>query len=271
MNANSGFLRRYTLIFLVMGLLPLLATAQEPSAEEIVKNCYYKYAGDDQRSGLIAIVRDAKGNEKNYDFIRLWKDYGGKDGLIDKVIIYTLTPIVNKDIAFMRWGYTPQSGKEADQWVYLPETRMIRRIARRDPENGDWGLNDDELRIRKLDEDNHSYLGVQVFEGKQFYVVESRPKSDRVYSKRIAWYSKTGNWDTCAEGRLDFFDKKDELVKTQYTTWDQVNGAWIWRTVVVKNVQTNTTVIYKMKDVEVNVGLEDSDFTQRALKRGYRP
>ena len=256
---------------LFVSSLPSLALSEELKAEEVVGHCYYKYAGKDQRSGLMAKVRDAKGKEKTYDFIRLWKNYeGDRDGLVDKVVIFTLTPLASKGITFMRWGYTAESGREADQWVYLPETRMIRRIARRDPSNGDWGLNDEELRIRDLHEDDHRYLGEKHLDGQAYYVVESRPKSDPVYSKRIAWYLKTGDWKTCVEGRLDFYDKSGELVKTQLTTWDHIDGAWVWRTVMVKNMLTNAIVTYEMKDVEVNVGLRDSDFSQRALKRGYR-
>ena len=258
-------------LMLFTGLLPCVLAAQEVTAHKVVTHCYYKYAGEDQRSGLIAIVRDAKGVEKRYEFIRLWKNYeGDKAGLDEKVIIYTLTPLVNKGVVFMRWGYTLESRKEADQWVYLPETRMTRRIARRDPANGDWGLNDDELRIRHIDEDNHSYLGIKTLERQQYYVVESRPKSDPMYSKRVAWYLKTDDWETCVEGRLDFYDKSGKLVKTQYTTWDRFDKAWVWRKVVVKNLQTKATVIYEMTDVEINVGLKESDFSQRALKKRYR-
>ena len=243
----------------------------ELSAKEIVKNCYYKDAGKDQRSELVAILRNKDGSEKRYEFARLWKDYTGESDLVDKVIIFTLKPLVNKDIAFMRWGYTIESNKKAEQWVYLPETRLTRRLAKRDPKNGDWGLNDDELRIRNMDEDDHTYLGVHTYEKREFYVVESRPKLDPIYSKRVAWYHKTDNWDTCVEGRLDYYDKQGKLVKKQFTKWDKIDDAWIWRSVVVKNAQTKSTVIYKMKDIEVNVGLDDSVFSKRTLERGYRP
>lgn len=249
-----------------------ICVAAEPTVEEVVKNCYYKYAGDDQRSVMTAILRDQNGDEQNYEFVRVWKDYSGEGDLVDKVVIYTLKPLSQRDIAFMRWGYTLDSGKEAEQWVYLPETRMVRRLVKRDPEkNGDWGLNDEELRIRGYEEDEHTYLGVKVFEQKQFYVVESQPKSsDPEYSKLVYWYRKTDDWDSCVEGRRDYYDNQGLLAKSQFTKWDKIGDAWIWRSAVVKNAKTNTTVVYKMRDVEVNVGLDDSDFSKRSLKLGHR-
>lgn len=261
---------RSSMIFSMFTALLMPLASAEPSIEEVINNCYYKNAGKDQRSELIAILRSDDGSEKRYEFARLWKDYTGDGDLVDKVVIFTLKPLSSKDIAFMRWGYTIESNRKAEQWVYLPETRMTRRLAKRDPENGDWGLNDDELRIRNIDEDIHTYLGVKTYDKKDFYVVESQPKSDPIYSKRIAWYHKTDSWDTCVEGRLDYYDKQGELVKRQFTKWDKIDDAWIWRSVVVKNAQTKSTVIYRMKDIEVNVGLDDSVFSKRSLERGYR-
>lgn len=263
-------LTRSTQISAMLTALLAPSVSAELTAEDVVNHCYYKDAGKDQRSELVAILRSEDGTEKRYKFARLWKDYVGEGDLVDKVIIFTLRPLSSKDIAFMRWGYTIESKRKAEQWVYLPETRMTRRLAKRDPENGDWGLNDDELRIRNIDEDIHTYLGVQTYEKKEFYVVESQPKSDPIYSKRVAWYYKTDSWDTCVEGRLDYYDKQGKLVKKQFTKWDKIDDAWIWRSVVVKNAQTKSTVIYKMKDIEVNVGLDDSVFSKRTLERGYR-
>lgn len=51
----------------------------------------------------------------------------------------------------------------------------------------------------------------------------------------------------------------------------RVKDAWVWRTVVVRNSRNAVSAVYDMRNVEVNVGLSDDDFTQRTLKLGDRP
>ncbi len=102
-------------------VIPLLALGQRDEASydpiAIVKQCYYKYQGDDQRSLLTASLTGENGKKTKYEFVRLWKDFGGKNGIVDKVILFSLFPPDNEGVSFMRWGYTNDSDKLADQWV----------------------------------------------------------------------------------------------------------------------------------------------------------
>jgi len=131
------------------------ASAATPSATEIVSHCYYKYAGDDQRSRLTITFSNHNGNVGKTEYRRMWTQSDGKGGVLDKVILFTESPTASRGVNFMRWGYPAKSGKPADQWVYLPEMHMMRRISQRDPNNMDWGYTDEDLRIRDLDEDDH--------------------------------------------------------------------------------------------------------------------
>ncbi len=247
------------------------ASAAEPSATEIVQHCYYKYAGDDQRSRLRITLNDPAGKKISTEFTRLWKDYKGQDGIIDKTILYMTYPPDSRGLNFMRWSYASE-GKVPDQWVYLPETRMARRISQRDPGNMDWGYTDEDLRIRALDEDVHRYLGATSQESQQYYLVESTPKGNSSYGRRVSWFSKTPDWEDCVESRVDYYDKQGTLIKKQTVRWQKIKGAWVWKTAVAQNMLNKATVVYDMEQVEVNTGLKDDDFNQRALRQeGVRP
>ncbi len=256
-------------LFLMAGAVA--AKAAEPSATEIVQHCYYKYAGDDQRSRLRITLNDPAGKKISTQFTRLWKDYKGQDGLVDKTILYMTYPPDSRGLNFMRWSYISE-GKVPDQWVYLPETRMARRISQRDPENMDWGYTDEDLRIRALDEDVHRYLGATSQENQQYYLVESTPKGNSSYSRRVSWFSKTPDWEDCVESRVDYYNKQGTLIKKQTVRWQKIKNAWLWKTAVAQNMLSNATVVYDMEQVEINVGLKDDDFNQRTLRQeGARP
>ncbi|MEQ6340886.1 MAG: outer membrane lipoprotein-sorting protein [Gammaproteobacteria bacterium] len=242
------------------------ASAAEPTPSEIVQHCYYKYAGDDQRSQLRITLNDPVGKKISNEFTRLWKDYKGQNGLVDKTILYMTYPPDSRGLNFMRWSYVSES-KVPDQWVYLPELRMARRISQRDPENMDWGYTDEDLRIRTLDEDAHRYLGTISQESQQYYLVESTPKGNSSYSRRVSWFSKTLDWEDCVESRVDYYDKQNTLIKKQTVRWQKIKGAWAWKTAVAQNMLSKATVVYDMEQVEVNVGLKDDDFNQRALRQ----
>ncbi|MBL1259787.1 MAG: outer membrane lipoprotein-sorting protein [Thiotrichaceae bacterium] len=255
---------------------PFVIAAEAPgrvtqalSGAEIVEHCYYKNGGEDQRSRLLVTNTLTNGRKVFSEYIRLWKSYGGQDGIVDKVVLYTASAH-NKGLAFMRWGYTNGSDRLADQWVYLPEMRIVKRISKRSPEEMDWGFSDDDLRVRDIDEDEYRFVEERTVEGKAFYIVESIPKHDPVYGKRISWFSKGKDWEHCLESRVDYFDKEMKMVKKQLITWRKIKGAWVWETGIVKNFRTDSTIVYDARDIEVNVGLKGREFSTRALARGYR-
>lgn len=245
------------------------ASADELSGENIVNRCYYKYAGEDQRSRLLIVLGDANGNYSKGEYRRLWKNYHGRDGIADKVMLFTELPTEMRGVNFMRWDYAAAGGKAADQWVYLPETNMVRRVSQRDPKNMDWGYIDEDLRIRALDLDTHRFAKIAQRDGEEFYVVESVPRGNSAYSKRVTHFNKAANWEDCTPRQVDYYAKNGELLKQEVITWKKIKNAWVWESATVHNVQTGVSATYQMLDVEVNVSLPDAVFSERQLRRGY--
>jgi len=260
--------RALALGLLLAGLVPL-AGGDELSGDEIVKHCNYKYAGDDQRSRLVIVLTDKDGKEARSEYLRLWKNYHGKDGIADKVILFGESPLDIRGVNFMRWGYTAKSGKLADQWVYLREMNRVRRVSQRDPNNMDWGYTDEDLRIRDLEEDEHRFLEIAHSDGQDFYVVESIPRHESTYGRLVTRFSKGAGWEDCAPQQVDYYDKNGELIKQQFITWRVMDGAWVWDSAVMSNVRTNISATYYMQNIEINVGLPDRIFSERQLRRGY--
>ena len=253
----------------VLALAPLAAQA-EVTAEEVVKNCYYKYAGDDQRSQMTIALKDVGGTPQVSEYLRLWKNYDGKKGLVDKVVLFTESPATSKGLAFMRWGYSFEESKQPEMWIYIPDLGKVRRLSPRDPTDKAWVIKDEDLRVRESMEDSLNYLGVKEEEGVSYYVVEFTPKEDPVYNKRVIWFEQAADWDACVQKRTDFYDKDDRMVKQQFIDWEKIGDAWTWKRVAIESVGNDAYIHYDMKNVEVNVGLDDGVFSKRIMKRGYR-
>jgi len=268
---RSAFLLCAGTVF--VATVPSYAFAQQVTGQEVVKNCDYKYPGDDQRTKLTIVLKDKDGNERRNEYLRLWKDYKGKDNIREKMVLFTQYPPDAKGAAFMRWAFTAAEDKNADQWIYLPVLKKTRRVSIRDP--GDSFLGSDltyaDISGRALDQDEHKLVKVEQRGGQEFYVVESVPKeSNPLYSKRVSWFTKTPDWSGCAKVGVLYYDTKGNLLKKQSLTWQKVDNAWLWKRVEVENVQTNHSSVFVTDDPEVNVGLDDGIFTERTLRRGYR-
>lgn len=257
-------------------VVPQVYAAQDGAGtvtgEDVVKNCDYKNPGNDQRSKLAIILKDSSGSERKNVYLRLWKDYKGAEGVADKMILFTEYPPDAQGSAFMRWAFTRESDKNADQWIYLPALRKIRRVSIRDP--GDSFLGSDltyaDISGRAWDEDEHKLLRTESANSNEFYVVESTPKEKSpLYSKRLSWFLKTPAWEGCIKARVDYYDKRGDLLKRQNLRWQKVGPAWVWDKVVVQNVQTLHSSLFEVTNVEINVGLQDSLFAERTLEKGY--
>lgn len=262
------------LVLALLAVVPFVFAQASISGEEIVQQCNYKNPGDDQRSKLSITLKDRAGNERKSVYLRLWKDYKGADSIADKMVLFTEYPADAVGTGFMRWAFTDEAEKNADQWIYLPELRKTRRVSIRDP--GDSFLGSDltyaDISGRALEQDEHRFVKLEEKDGRQLYVVESLPKeSNPLYSKRVSWFTKTANWDECVKVGVVYYDKKGQTLKQQSLSWQKVNGAWMWKRVEVRNVQTGTSSLFEVDNAEVNVGLDDEIFTERTLKRGYKP
>jgi hypothetical protein len=120
---------------------------------------------------------------------------------------------------------------------------------------------------RRLDEDVHTLMGEGQLNNIPCYVVQSVPKEkNSIYSKRVSCISKK-DWLTL---KIDYYDRKGDLLKTQNIDWQEKNGFHIYKQMAVKNVQTGHSTIFAISDLKLDNGLRDDELTERALKTGLR-
>ncbi len=244
------------------------------SAKKIVTKCGIKNSGLDQRSRLTVILQNPQqGTEKKSVYLRYWKSYGDDDEVFDKMLLFTEYPPDAVGSSFMRVAYELESEKKADQWIYLPLLKKIRRVTIRDP--GDSFLNSDlsyaDVAQRSVDADHHDFIGMKKVNEMEFYQVTSIPAGDDdLYDKRVQWFLKGEGWKDCVTSRIDYFSKEGALKKVQFIKWQQVDEVWVWDRVLVRNMLNGRISIFVVSDVEVNVGLDDGIFSARTLRAGPR-
>lgn len=272
------------LLFFVLLCFPLLHFADVPGdapvpahkqldGKDLFQYCISKFPGEDQRSRFKVLLRDAKGNIKQSEYLRIWKDFKGQEGVADKMILFTTFPPEAKGSAFMRVTYVSAVKKNVDQWIYLPVLKKIRRVSIRN--QSDSFLNSNltyaDVDSRALAYDVHEYKGVRNVKGKEFHVVESIPREDNPqYSKRVFWFAKgdAEDWSECVNVRIDYYALDKKLLKEQFIKWQRIENAWVWDRVLVRNVRTKTVSRFEVSGVKINTGLKSALFSERTLFQG---
>lgn len=254
--------------------LPSVQAASTSDPYEIVSRCGSKNPGIDQRSRLTITLLDSEGNKRKSVYLRLWKDYTGSRKLSEKMVLFTEYPPEARGTAFMRWAYHGNSAQNAQQWIYLPVLKKIRRVTVRDLNESFLGsdLTFGDITPREVRQDRHQF--VKLHKGRnrnQFYIIKSVPQEkNSQYGYKVNIFLKAANWDECRLVRTDYYDRRNELLKRQFLKWQHVKDAWVWSKVQVENVQTVHTSIFEVDNVEVDVGLGDNVFTERTLKLTYK-
>ncbi len=106
----------------------------------------------------------------------------------------------------------------------------------------------------------------QTFPGVQAVSTERYPVDPRSgYTRQIVWY----DLDEYRPLRIDYYDRKDDLLKTlTYEGYQQYLGQY-WRADAMHmvNHQNGKSTILTFSDYEFRVGLTDRDFDQNSLRR----
>jgi len=264
------------LYIFILTFTPTFASANPINTNEnvtdIIQHCYYKNQGSDQRATLKIILKNKEGKVQQGEYLRLWKDYRGDGQLEDKSVLYTLSPIEQAGVNFLRWSYISSAKLPPEQWVYLPELRIVRRVAQRDPRDMAWGLTDDDLRIRDIEEDQHRLISSQQTKQGTIYLVETKPLSaESVYQKWHTRYLKQHDWSDCRPIETVYYSKFSKTKsKTVTFTWLVIDDVWVWDEVKIIDKKTNAEVIYRTIEAKVNTEIKDSQFKERQLKRAPR-
>ena len=243
------------------------ATEQTPTAEEkglkIAQDVKSRDLGwGDSQSELVMILRNKKGSEVVREMRNKSLEVEG-DG--DKGLTIFDTPIDVKGTVFLSFSHI--DGQD-DQWLYLPALKRVKRIASRNKSGPFLGSEFafEDLSSFEVEKNTYLYLRDETLDGNDTYVIEMRPLDKYSgYTRMVGWFDKAHY----RMRKIDFYDRRDTLLKTLKTKDYQLYKDKYWRAgqSFMVNHKTGKSTDIQIKNLRFKVGLSDSDFNENRLQR----
>ena len=156
--------------------------------------------------------------------------------------------------------------KKNKQWLYLPSIKRVKRINSRNQAVSFMGSEFyyEDLASQELEKYNHILLRSENYQGRSCFLIERVP-TDKYsgYSKLHVWLDKQYR----APLKIDYFDRKGELLKTAIFSNYRKHGKW-WRQnkIIMSNHQTSKESIIVWTDQKLEKDYKPKDFSKRNLK-----
>lgn len=241
------------------------------SAREIMEKVNERDDGDRSISEMEMILIDKKGKKR----VRKIKTYSREIGKDTQSLMFFLTPADVKNTGFLTFDYD-ESGKDDDQWLYLPALRKTKRIAAGDKSGSFMGsdLNYSDMTSPDLDLYDYTLMKETEVKGKKVWQIKAVPKND-------------DEVETSGYIKSVIFIRQDNFMMTRAVRWvykkkrnkyfdarkiEQIDGIWISTELHVTTKSGKTTLhktILKQNNIKFNQQEVNEDlFTIRRLEKG---
>lgn len=155
-----------------------------------------------------------------------------------------------------------------DQWLFLPALKRVKRISSTNKSGPFVGSEFafEDFTATELNKYSYKWLRSEACGEMTCDVVERYPRYENSgYTKQLAWIDQS----VYQVRQLDFYDRKDSLLKTlelkNYREYE--TGIWRAHTFSMKNHQTGKSTELIYSDYQFKTGLNENDFVKGILKR----
>jgi len=258
-------LRRVAMGFLLALLLSISTSAQD--ARQIVKNSLdvVKVSSFEALSTLT--ITDAKGNT------RVRKSAMASMSLpngTEKRIIKFTSPADVSGTGILIFDYPEKSD---DMWIYLPALRKTRRIVSKEKSKSFMGseFSNANMTAPGLDDFTYTLLGIEEYQGKSCYMIESRPLNSDLedeygYLKSVSWIDE----NTYLVYQIHYADFDGDLFKTisnsDFKELDKERGRYMVTGMKALNHQNKRSSEMRMEQIAV-ADTDPSYFTVTYLEK----
>jgi len=182
----------------------------------------------------------------------------------DKTLIIFDNPRDVKGTAFLSHTHKLRSD---DQWLYLPALKRVKRISSSNKSGPFMGSEFayEDIASQELAKYTYRYTGDEKYDKRDHFIVERTPTDPKSgYARQMVWFDKLEYrvW------KIDFYDRKNELLKTlTYQGYKQyLKKYWRADQMDMINHQTGKSTTLKFTDYKFAIGTSDMDFTPNRLK-----
>ena len=239
------------------------ALANAEKGLEIAKEVKARDRGwGDSQSDMLMILRNKKGQEVVRE-MRSKSLEVENDG--DKALTIFDTPPNVKGTTFLSFSHIDIAD---DQWIFLPATKRVKRIASRNKSGPFLGSEFafEDLSSFEVEKFTYDYLRDEELNGEQMFVVEMRP-TDKYsgYTRTVVWIDQ----EHYRVHKIDFYDRRDTLLKTLTISDYKLYQDKFWRAdrQSMINHKTGKSTDLEIRNLEFDVGLSDADFNENRMQR----
>ena len=251
------------ILFVLFAPGTILAEAGGLTVEEIVRktNEAAYYAGKDGRAGVSMEIKDKQGRTREREFVILRKN---KEGLKQLFYVYFQRPADVRKMSFLVWKNVE---KDDDRWLYLPSLDLVKRIAAGDKRTSFAGSDFfyEDISGRSVFGDTHSLEK----ETEEYYILKNIPKDpDSVeFSNFVMKIDK----NTFIPEKVEYFNRQGKLYR-EYEALEtkEIQGYPTVIHSVMRDLESGSETSIEFKNTEYDIGLDDSIFTERYLRRPPR-
>jgi len=241
------------------------------TGREIMEKVNARDTGDRTISEMEMILINKKGKKR----VRKLKTYGLEKGQDSLSLMFFLSPADVRNTGFLTFDYD-ESGKDDDQWLFLPALRKTKRIAAGDKSGRFMGsdLNYSDLTSPDLDLYKYTLMKETEVKGHKVWQIKSVPKTKAEAKK--SGYSKSV-----------VFIRQDNLVMIRAVRWvykkkrnkyldvrklEKIDGIWVSTELHVTTKSGKKTLhktILKQNNIRFNQDVVNEElFTIRRLEKG---
>ena len=225
---------------------------------EVAKMVKNRKTPNDQSNTTKMILTNSKG-KKRINIIKSKSMDSNK-----KQIMWFLEPKDDKGVAFLK---IENQGKDDEMRMWLPAFKKVRRISSKRKGDSFMGsdLSYEDMSSRKIEEHKYLRLEDEIINDLLCYQLEVIPneKARSAYSKHLSWIDQA----TLMIIKEESYDKRGELKKTKEFYNSVLKGYSVMERVFVKDVQKNHSTEVTFEGLEVNLGIKETLFQEKNLKR----
>jgi outer membrane lipoprotein-sorting protein len=236
-----------------------------PRVDVIVRKAEHTayYQGDDGRANVKMTITDADGRTREREFVILRRDV--EDGAEQKFYVYFESPPEWRRAVYLVWKHLKT---DDDRWLYSPGLDHVSRIEASDKRNSFVGSHFvyEDVSGRSIQEDTHELIETT----DEFFVVKNVPKDPK--SVEFASYTVWIDRQTALPRKAEYLHKDDgkKYRVVEALEVKQIQGYWTVTKSRVQDLRNGGNTVSEFSDIRYDLGLPDSVFTERYLRRPPR-
>jgi outer membrane lipoprotein-sorting protein len=155
-----------------------------------------------------------------------------------------------------------KSGRNDDQWVFLPAPRLVKRVNSASRSRAFVGSEFSYEDMVEPDLEDFDYRWIR--DEACCHVIEAHPRFSSAYERQVMWFEiKSG-----LPVQIEFFPRRGSKQKVlSISSYSNYGGVWRPRLARISNFQTGKSTELTWSNYRFDVGLRGSEFTPRALER----